>query len=135
MKAEAVSFVRKFVLMLGAAGFLTAQISLMDHQWSVRDAAGTLSIGGLLLWAGALLWLVGPWLWRSRDRAADGALNDERVRANRGKAFMIGYALTLLAALIMFFLAVTGSVGGAEAAHLIFAVGVAAPMFGFAFLE
>lgn len=123
-----VSVARRFVLMFGAAGFLTAQISLMDKQWVLDTADGWLAIAGMVIWALALILLLGPWL-------LGGTLNDELVQANRRKALAFGYVAMLMTSLAFFGLSIAGEVSGTEAAHLIFAVGIAAPMFGFAVLE
>jgi hypothetical protein len=46
-----------------------------------------------------------------------------------------GYVAMIVAGAGMFVLAVTGRVEAPEAIHLTLAVGIAVPMFGFAFLD
>ena len=118
-------------LMLGASAFLTAQLALQDRNWSLSDTAGRLAVAGLVIWALALVVVLGPWMWRRRWQA----LEDERTRHVRARAFFWGYCAMLVVASAFFVLSVTGDVGGAEATHLVLAVGVAVPMFGFAILD
>ena len=133
-RIEAASLARRLVLMAGAGGFLASQISLMDKDWRFDPHASLLSVGGLAIWALALFVLIGPWIW-GRDRHTRAVLDDELVRANRGKAFLVGYAAMMVTCLAAFVAAIAGDMHAAEAAHLIFSIGVAAPMFGFAVFE
>lgn len=129
---ENLSAVRRIVLMVGAAGFLSSQLAMQDHDWSdLSDPKSVLIIAGFALWALALMWMVGPWFWRARD----AALDDERIRGNRLKAFFVGYIAMVAVSLGVFALGIAGEIEGPEAAQLIFAAGVATPLFAFAFLD
>ncbi len=122
---------RRIVLLVGASGFMTAQLALQDRQWQAASLSGIAAIIGIALWGVALVALVGPWLWGGRA----GPLNDERSAAVRARAFFLGYCALMASAAAMFALALTGEIGALEALHLTFSVGVVAPMFGFALLD
>lgn len=122
------SFGRKLVLMLGASGFLSAQLWLQDKDWSAGGTETLIAAGALAIWGAAMLFLVGPWLWNSQ-------LEDERTSFTRHRAFFLGYAAMMVAAVAFFGLALTGQVQAPEAIHLTLAVGIAAPLYGFAFLD
>lgn len=120
--------IRKFVLMVGASAFLTVQFWLQDYDWSGGGQMTVLAATGLALWGLLLLFMVGPWLWGSR-------LEDERTALSRHRAFFFGYLAMVLVGGGMFALAILGRVAAPEAIHLTLAIGIAVPIYGFAFLE
>ncbi|NNU14980.1 hypothetical protein HK107_01410 [Parvularcula sp. ZS-1/3] len=126
--ANATGTLRKFVLMIGASAFLTVQFWLQDTDWSGGGEITTLAAIGMALWAALLLFMMGPWLW---SRATE----DERTELTRHRAFFFGYFAMVLTGLAMFGLAIAGRVEAAEAIHLTLALGIAVPIYGFAFLE
>ncbi|WOI52557.1 hypothetical protein [Parvularcula sp. LCG005] len=131
MTSDLGAFGRRLMLMIGAAGFLTAQLALQDKDWGIGTLPDRAAIVGMALWGIGLLLILGPWLWRMMGNG----LNDERVEIVRLRAFFWGYLLTMAAAAVLFVMGVQGMIGVEEAVHLILSVGIAAPMFAFAFLE
>ena len=120
--------VRKFVLMIGASGFLAVQLALQDYNWAASSQSTLLAAVGLALWGLVLLFAMGPWLWGRQ-------LEDERTSLTRHRAFFFGYIAMVLVGASMFALAILGVVAAPEAIHLTLALGIAVPIYGFAFLE
>lgn len=136
---ERIAMRRRFGLMLCASAFLVWQVPMMD--FSEQLAAGDdmmktiISLAGFAVWIVTLLMLVGPWRPFKRDAKVEAALNDELTRANRAKAFIAGYVVMLVASAGLFALSHFEGVGGMDAAHIILVLGVAIPLYAFAFLE
>ncbi len=138
-KVEKLSKMRRIMLMMSAASFLTWQVPMMDKSERLAEEtagwAGLVSVAGFAVWILILVYLVGPWSRLSLKRDVNAALNDELVRANRGRAYTVGYIAMMLTAATVFALTLFEPVKGVEAAHLVLVVGVVAPMFCFAALE
>ena len=140
---ERIAMRRRFGLMLCASAFLVWQVPMMDFSEAL--AAGDdiiktiISLAGFAVWIVTLLMLVGPWRPFKQDAKVEAALNDELTRANRAKAFIAGYVVMLVAAAGLFALTHFEphfeGVGGMDAAHIILVLGVAIPLYAFAFLE
>jgi predicted secreted protein len=88
-----------------------------------------------LIWATALLLLVGTggaWFASKEVRAL---LGDEATRAHRRRALAAGYWATMLTALVVYAYALFEPVKLVEALHIVLSVGIAAPLARFAQLE
>lgn len=132
---------RRVVLMVMASAFLVWQVPYMD-AFSGMDSAGPsmldiVSFVGFIAWAGGLVWLLarGRVLVRRASPAVRSALEDELVRANRAKAFNVGYVAAVGVAAVMFSLSLFLPVSGTDAAHVILIAGVVTPLYAFAILE
>ena len=138
---ESRSLRRRILLMVNASAFLVWQIPGMDFvaDFSVDNlrVSGLISIAGFLIWAGALVFLLfnGRIASRSTDPKVEAALEDELVRSNRSRAFMVGYFVTLSAAAIVFVLSLFVPVTGRDAAQLVLVAAVVVPIYAFAILE
>lgn len=132
---------RRIILMMMASGFLVWQVPTMD-LFSAVSAGGdtvkiTISAIGFLVWAAGLVALLLFFRTASRSQAAavNNALEDELVRANRSRAFSVGYFATLFAAAVMFLISLYQPLTGTDSAHMILIVAVAVPLYAFAILE
>ena len=140
-EVENQSLRRRIVLMVMASAFLVWQIPLMDFfSQSTGDYSGIsklVAMAGFVTWA-TLLVLV---LVKGRravfqvNPAVTAALEDELVRANRSKAFIIGYGVTVGISAVIFTLSMFRSITGSDAAHIIFVTAVVAPIYAFVVLE
>lgn len=130
---------RRRLLIVTAIGFVAWQAPLSDRVQAMSDGvfsiANIVSAGGFFVCAAVLLILFFGWARGVKDRKAQAVLEDELTRHNRAQALAAGFWSMLLAAAGMFALSLFYSIGGAEAAHLLITVGVAAPLLRFAFLE
>jgi len=104
---------------------------------SGATALALLSLAGFLAWGAGLAWLLvrGRIMVRGASPAVRSALEDELVRANRNRAFNIGYVAAVAMAAVMFCLSLFLPVTGADAAHAVLIVGVVTPLYAFAVLE
>lgn len=132
---------RRVVLMVMASAFLAWQVPYMD-VFSAVEAAGPsaldiVSFAGFIAWAAGLIWLLarGRVLVRRASPAVRSALEDELVRANRAKAFNVGYVAAVGVAAVMFSLSLFLPVSGTDAAHVVLITGVVTPLYAFAILE
>jgi len=132
---------RRVVLMVMASAFLIWQVPYMDAfaSWERSGAAALalVSVAGFLAWGAGLAWLLvrGRVLVRGASPGVRSALEDELVRANRTRAFNIGYVAAVGMAAVMFCLSLFYPVTGADAAHAVLIVGVVTPLYAFAVLE
>lgn len=132
---------RRILMMVMASAFLTWQVPGMDFFAAVaageRGLSGTVAAIGFVVWAGTLLWLLasGSRVSRNTTAATRSALEDELVRANRAKAFIIGYVVAVTSAAAVFLASLYLPVTGTDAAHLVMVLAVVAPMYAFAVLE
>lgn len=74
----------------------------------------------------------GFWLKPARIRAL---MDDEVTRANRTEAFRIGFLVTMVGAIALYFVTWFEPVSGREAIHLLMTLGLAAALLRFGFLE
>lgn len=74
----------------------------------------------------------GFWLKPKRVRAL---LDDEVTRANRAEAFRIGFLLTMVACIALYFLSFFEPLGGRDAVHILMSVGIATALVVFGALE
>ncbi len=132
---------RRILLMVMASAFLVWQVPGMDFFERLAGAGGStassVAVAGFAVWAIALVALLASgkgFLW-SASKQMRYVLEDELVKANRSTAFLIGYLVTLAAAVLMFAVSLYWPVSGTEAAHLIMVLGVVAPMYAFALLD
>lgn len=132
---------RRMILMIMAAAFLVWQVPAMDFFNAVPGSneklKGLLSAAGFLFWAGGLVFLLasGRAAARSERPQVSAALEDELVRSNRSKSFVVGYIATLVASGIVFAISLIQPLSGIDAAHLILVIAVVSPMFAFVVLE
>ena len=74
----------------------------------------------------------GFWFKPARIRAL---MDDEVTRANRTEGFRIGFLVTMIAAIALYFVTLFEPVSGREAIHIVMTVGLAAALLRFGFLE
>jgi len=74
----------------------------------------------------------GFWFKPARIRAL---MDDEVTRANRTEAFRIGFLVTMIAAIGLYFITLFEPVSGREAIHILMTLGLAAALLRFGFLE
>lgn len=70
-----------------------------------------------------------------KPKAVRALMDDEVTRANRTDAFRVGFLLTMIAAIALYFVTLFEPVGGREAIHILMTVGLAAALLRFGFLE
>lgn len=132
---------RRVVLMVMASAFLAWQVPSMDAFSGVQAAGPSaldiISFVGFIAWAAGLVWLLtrGRILVSRASPAVRSALEDELVRANRAKAFNVGYVAAVSVAAVMFALSLFLPVSGTDAAHVVLIAGVVTPLYAFAVLE
>jgi hypothetical protein len=140
-KIESRSLQRRIALMIMASAFLAWQIPIMDFFSKLvegnQTVVGLISAAGFLIWAGTLVFLLftGRIAVVRSDPKVAAALEDELVRANRSKAFSIGYAVVLVTAALVFAISLFQPLTGMDAAHVILVAAVVAPMYAFVVLE
>lgn len=74
----------------------------------------------------------GFWL---RSREVRVLLDDEVTRANRADALRLGFIVTMVAAIALYFITLYEPVGGREAIHILMTAGIAAALVRFGMLE
>ncbi|WP_018149093.1 hypothetical protein [Henriciella marina] len=130
---------RRRLLVAMACAFIVWQLFgfgiFDDFAGGDRRYTGLISILAFAVWIFALARLLWGKGIRGASPGAQLALNDELVKANRGRAFTFGYGATLVAAGIVFAVSLFFEIHATEAAQLILVTGVVAPMFAFARLE
>lgn len=140
-EVETRSLWRRIVLMIMASAFLVWQIPLMDFFAVIaadnNRIPALVSVIGFVTWAALLIGLLvtGRIATVRSDPKVAAALEDELVRANRLKAFIIGYGITAATAAIVFALSLFQPVTGSDAAHIILVAAVVAPIYTFVVLE
>lgn len=132
---------RRVVLIVMASAFMIWQVPAMDFFAGSADGGmnpkHVLAAAGFLVWAAGLVYLLASAriAARSDNPAVISALEDELVRANRSRAFSIGYFVTLAASGMLFAIGQFKPLTGNDAAHLIMVIAVVTPMYVFAVLE
>ena len=74
----------------------------------------------------------GFWFKSSKVRAL---MNDDVTRDNRSEAFRVGFLVTMIAGIGLYFVSMFEELGGQEAIHILVTVGIAAALLRFGFLE
>lgn len=138
---EKVSRRRAMIMMLVASTYLTWQVPSMDWVRSFEDGNRRLTDNvadfGQIAFTLALLLLV----FSSRkiipklSKPAQDVLEDELVREHRFKAMRAGYLGMIFMAVFLFLSSRFQSIPGNDAARIMLAIGVALPLYWFAFLE
>lgn len=131
---------RRVLLMIMASAFLVWQVPGMDFFAAVaageRGLAGIVSALGFVVWAAALVYLLASGRRMVRTTAATrAALEDELVRANRARAFQVGYVVAVATAAGCFLASLFWPLTGTDAAHLVLVASVVAPLYAFVVLE
>lgn len=131
---------RRRRLLIGMAiAFIIWQLAGLEmiNDFAGGDRRVFLLVGLLafVFWAGVLVWIMVAKGMRGASLAAQTALNDELVRANRMKAFSTGYWTMLIVSGLALAVSVFIDVRANEVAQIILVSGVVAPMFAFARLE
>lgn len=138
---ESLSRRRAFIMMLMASTYLTWQVPSMDWVRSFEDGNRRLSdlVADLGQIGFALIMLTLVFTSRQllpkltkRDQAV---LEDELVKANRRSAMQTGYLVMMLMAAFLFLLSRYQPISGNDVARILLCMGVAAPLYRFAFLE
>lgn len=138
---ENLSRQRALILMFLASTYLVWQVPSMDwiadaHSGS-RGLADNIADAGQILWALALLVLVvrGKRMFKRLSSSAQAVLEDDLVKAHRSKAIKIGYLILMAAILGLFLMTRFIPMTGSDMSRLIMTIGVATPLYTFAFLE
>lgn len=101
------------------------QVRMVDHvkvgAWLV------LSIVLLLFLATGGFWL--------KPKNVRALMEDEVTRANRAEAFRIGFLVTMIAAVALYFLDQFEPMQGREAIHILVTIGIATAVIAFGMLE
>ncbi len=132
---------RAMLMMFLASTYLIWQVPSMDWIKSIEDGPRRISDHiadfGQLAWAVGLLCLIFVFR-RSLTRASSEdkiAMEDELVQSNRLKAMRVGYLALIAVATILFIVTRFKIASADDIARTMLAVGVAAPLYAFAFLE
>ena len=139
-KAESASKRRCTLLLLIAVAFPLWQIPLTDTLSDTTQQYGlvyALSTLGMVVWTIALIWFIalGRKIDQDKDPSSWGELDDELVRANRARAFTIGYLSAVVTAAALLMLDFLVPLTGKDVARLVIVVCVVVPALSFVTLE
>jgi hypothetical protein len=81
-----------------------------------------------------LLALATGGFWLKPKRIRD-LMDDDNTRANRAEAFRIGFLVTMIAGIGLYFASLFEPVSGREAIHILMTFGIASALLRFGFLE
>jgi hypothetical protein len=137
--AEADRLGRKRARMLPflAVIFLTQQASFfsLDDQSNLTRTVDHVKVSAWLVLTIVLLaalWTGGFWL---RSRAVRALMDDEVTRANRASALSLGFLLSMVAAIILYIVAMVQPIGIKLALHTIVTAGITGALIRFGMLE
>lgn len=100
----------------------------------MRDVT-VVKISAWLVWVVALLLLLATGGALLRGPGVRHLLNDELTRANRARAFVVGFWASALAAVALYIVTMFEPVSGREAIHIILSAGIGAALLTFAARE
>ena len=132
--ADRISRSRARIIPVLAVIFLTGQAA----YFSQTDAGRTVDhvrIGAWFVWSLVLLTFLatgGGFIHSKRVRAL---MNDEVTRANRMKAYAVGFWAVAASLLGLYVVALFDQVSGRDAIHISLSAGIAAALLTFGFLE
>ncbi|WP_416878332.1 hypothetical protein [Litorimonas sp.] len=138
---ENLSRQRALILMFLASTYLIWQVPSMDWiadaNSSTRSMADNIADAGQILWALGLLFLVvkGKRMFKRLSASAQAVMEDDLVKAHRSKAIKIGYLILMAAIFGLFIMTRFLPMTGSDMSRLIMAIGVASPLYAFAFME
>ncbi|CAM3785323.1 hypothetical protein [Litorimonas haliclonae] len=138
---ENLSRQRALILMFLGSTYLVWQVPSMDWiadaNSATRSWADNIADAGQILWALALLVLVvrGKRMFKRLSSSAQAVLEDDLVKAHRNTSLKIGYLILMMAILGLFLMTRFIPMTGSDMSRLIMAIGVATPLYTFAFLE
>jgi hypothetical protein len=138
---ENLSRQRALILMLLASTYLVWQVPSMDWIADAnspsRSLADNIADGGQILWVLALLLLIvrGKKTIKRLSVSAQAVMEDDLVKSNRNKSIRMGYFVMMGAIMVLFLMTRFIPMTGSDMSRLIMAVGVATPLYYFAFLE
>ena len=114
------------------ASFFTAEFEASEHLVRTVDhvkVGAWVILSAVLL---AALYTGGFWL---RPRAVRALMDDEITRAHRASALSLGFLVTILSAIALYFLDMFEPMGSRVAIHLIVTIGIAIALIRFGMLE
>jgi hypothetical protein len=115
--------------------FLTQQIVYFADVDVRARMVDHVKVGAWLLLSVVLLLALatgGFWL---KPRAVRALMDDEVTRANRAEAFRIGFLVTMIAGIGLYFLDQLAPMSGREAVHILVTIGIATALIVFGALE
>lgn len=116
--------------------FLTQQASyFVGHFEDGTRTVDHVKIGAWLILSIVMLLVLttgGFWFKPAQVRAL---MDDDVTRANRTEAFRIGFLVTMITGIALFFVTLFEPVTGREAIHILMTLGLAAALLRFGFLE
>jgi len=138
---ESVSRRRALIMMLVASSYLIWQVPSMDWVRSFEDGNRRMSdniadLGQIFFSLGllALVFTFRKLLPKMAQKDQD-ILEDELVKANRQRAMKAGYLVMIFMAMFLFLSSRFHSITGNDVARIILCIGIAIPLYCFAFLE
>jgi hypothetical protein len=126
---------RARMLPLLAILFLTQQIAYFAEADARARMVDHVKVGAWLLLSVVLLLALatgGFWL---KPRPVRALMEDEVTRANRAEAFRIGFLVTMIAGIALYFLDQFAPMSGREAVHILVTAGIATALIVFGALE
>jgi hypothetical protein len=115
--------------------FLTQQVSYFAEADARVRMVDHVKVGAWLLLSVVLLLALATGGFWFKPRNVRALMDDEVTRANRAEAFRIGFLITMIAGIALYFLDQFVPVSGREAIHVLVTVGIATALIAFGALE
>jgi hypothetical protein len=115
--------------------FLTQQIAYFADADARVRMVDHVKVGAWLVLSVVLLLALatgGFWL---KPKSVRALMDDEVTRANRAEAFRIGFLVTMIAGIGLYFLDQLAPMSGREAVHILVTIGIATALIAFGALE
>jgi hypothetical protein len=126
---------RALMLPVLALIFVTQQISYFAEAGAPVRMVDHVKVGAWLVLSAVLLLALatgGFWL---KPKAVRALMEDEVTRANRAESFRIGFLVTMVAGIGLYFLDQLSPMRGRETVHILVTIGIATALIVFGALE
>lgn len=126
---------RAAMLPMLAIIFLAQQAAYFSDSHGGTRLVDHVKVGAWLLLSVALLLALATGGYWFRSRAVRALMEDEVTHANRAEAFKIGFLVTMLGGIALYFVDQLWPMTGREAIHLLVTAGIATAIIAFGALE
>jgi hypothetical protein len=115
--------------------FLTQQIAYFADADARMRMVDHVKVGAWLLLSVVLLLALATGGFWFKPKSVRALMDDEVTRANRAESFRIGFLVTMIAGIGLYFLDQLAPMSGREAVHILVTIGIATALIMFGALE
>lgn len=133
--ADRLSRKRARMLPFLAIIFLSQQAAYFADPHPQERIVDHVKVGAWLVLSLVLLLALATGGFWFKSKAVRALMDDEVTRANRAEAFRIGFLVTMIAGIALYFLDQLAPMRGREAIHILVTVGIATALIAFGALE